>query len=576
MSREDRQASGDNSRKRARPLLEELPHERQQHGKPNKKAKADVAPRGSQLGSGESKFARALGSTDYQTREKGLSSLSLWLASRSDIPELDLLKLWKGVFYCFWHSDKAPVQDDLAKRLSGILLQLQPPVAYTYFSTFLKTIRREWLGIDRLRLDKFMLLIRYFLRQMLVLLQNSNWERELVQLYMLEVQGGCLLPADTVTASGVAYHLADIYVDEVDTVTEDSRPGPKVLVALLQPFLQALTSSPSQPLLHRIRDNVFHVVAERCRLGEGAMAKLDGPGMSEELFRAGSEDAAGQKNRVVLYELSKVFNKAARKAGQPDKPKANGMAPTKEENGHGGAPSVELHKAKKPKKGKFVGGGDVKEARGGLASAREAVQEDAGEAGPREEAEAEPTPKKKKKGIKATTRSPTGAEAKEPSSLPKKKVAAKASADTTETPPRTSKKALKLALRMKREAAGGTPSSASEGEPSSGKGSNKPSPAVSVLSTPKTALRGSLLPASLTTAGKKSVRFAMKQNLYFPFGGPLPDPDVRTPPPARPKGPALKKVSAFGASKTPNMYGRKRAAPQTPRSAPRPSAVDFF
>ena len=36
--------------------------------------------------------------------------------------------------------------------------------------------------------------------------------------------------------------------------------------------------------------------------------------MSEELFRIGSEDAAGQKNRVVLYELSKVFAKAAKKA----------------------------------------------------------------------------------------------------------------------------------------------------------------------------------------------------------------------------------------------------------------------
>jgi ribosomal RNA-processing protein 1 len=37
------------------------------------------------------------------------------------------------------------------------------------------TIRREWLGIDRLRLDKFMLLIRYFLRQALVKLKRGGW-----------------------------------------------------------------------------------------------------------------------------------------------------------------------------------------------------------------------------------------------------------------------------------------------------------------------------------------------------------------------------------------------------------------
>ena len=61
------------------------------------------------------------------------------------------------------------------------------------------------------------------------------------------------MPTDTIPAAGVAYHLADIYVDEVDTVTEDSRPPSKVLFALLQPFLDTLTSSPSQALLHRIR-----------------------------------------------------------------------------------------------------------------------------------------------------------------------------------------------------------------------------------------------------------------------------------------------------------------------------------
>lgn len=64
----------------------------------------------------ESKFARALGSSDYHTREAGLSALQTWLARKADIEAQDLLKLWKGIFYCFWHSDKAPVQ---VRRLSS-------------------------------------------------------------------------------------------------------------------------------------------------------------------------------------------------------------------------------------------------------------------------------------------------------------------------------------------------------------------------------------------------------------------------------------------------------------------------
>ncbi len=59
---------------------------------------------------GNSKFARALGSTDYSTREKGLQALSRWLVHKNSMSELDMMKLWKGLFFCFWHSDKVPVQ----------------------------------------------------------------------------------------------------------------------------------------------------------------------------------------------------------------------------------------------------------------------------------------------------------------------------------------------------------------------------------------------------------------------------------------------------------------------------------
>ncbi len=29
---------------------------------------------------------------------------------RELVSELDMLKLWKGIYFCFWHSDKEPVQ----------------------------------------------------------------------------------------------------------------------------------------------------------------------------------------------------------------------------------------------------------------------------------------------------------------------------------------------------------------------------------------------------------------------------------------------------------------------------------
>jgi ribosomal RNA-processing protein 1 len=36
-------------------------------------------------------------------------------------------------------------------------------------------MRREWFGIDRLRLDKYLMLIRKFIAQMFRLLSGSKW-----------------------------------------------------------------------------------------------------------------------------------------------------------------------------------------------------------------------------------------------------------------------------------------------------------------------------------------------------------------------------------------------------------------
>lgn len=70
---------------------------------------------------GESRFARALGSCDFHTRERGFQALAAWLASGARVDEASLGKVWKGILFCFWHSDQQPVQKDLAERLARIM-----------------------------------------------------------------------------------------------------------------------------------------------------------------------------------------------------------------------------------------------------------------------------------------------------------------------------------------------------------------------------------------------------------------------------------------------------------------------
>lgn len=60
--------------------------------------------------------------SDGLTRERGLQALARWLASRQHVSELDMRKIWKGLFYAFWHSDKAPVQVAYASQPAAVLL----------------------------------------------------------------------------------------------------------------------------------------------------------------------------------------------------------------------------------------------------------------------------------------------------------------------------------------------------------------------------------------------------------------------------------------------------------------------
>ena len=75
------------------------------------------------LHSPEVKFGRMLGSTDQRKRHQAVQMLQAYLRARSDhgaegISALDLLKLWKGLWYTLYMCDKVAVQDRLSEILA--------------------------------------------------------------------------------------------------------------------------------------------------------------------------------------------------------------------------------------------------------------------------------------------------------------------------------------------------------------------------------------------------------------------------------------------------------------------------
>ena len=70
----------------------------------------------------DTRFARALASPDPSTRARALDALGAWLGARAPggVPRGDMLKLWAGVFYAFWHSDLGPVQVRVCGRVVNL------------------------------------------------------------------------------------------------------------------------------------------------------------------------------------------------------------------------------------------------------------------------------------------------------------------------------------------------------------------------------------------------------------------------------------------------------------------------
>lgn len=91
----------------------------------NSKKTADVDPQ-LDLQSPSVKFGRLLGGTDARVRHAAVLQLQSYLKARCDVDapgfsELDLLKLWKGLWHTLYMADKVPVQDELAQQIAKLL-----------------------------------------------------------------------------------------------------------------------------------------------------------------------------------------------------------------------------------------------------------------------------------------------------------------------------------------------------------------------------------------------------------------------------------------------------------------------
>uniref|UniRef100_A0A2M4A6K2 Putative nucleolar protein n=1 Tax=Anopheles triannulatus TaxID=58253 RepID=A0A2M4A6K2_9DIPT len=226
----------------------------------------------------EIKFARALAGNDAKLRRKVLKNLETWLTTRSQstfvFSDADFLRLWKGLFYCMWMSDKPLVQEELAESLGALVrcFQHDVPVAVQFFKAFLVTMGIEWFGIDRWRTDKFMMLVRRVTRQMLFLLHETDWQTEHVALFVKTIEATIL--DSEVSPFGLTNHFNDLLLEEVAKVSEGDVPK-GVITQLLEPYVRFLMQCSDKSIGSATTTNIFHALFRQSELGQAFEEKFE-------------------------------------------------------------------------------------------------------------------------------------------------------------------------------------------------------------------------------------------------------------------------------------------------------------
>ena len=289
-----------------------------------------------QVSDGMLGLVRKLGHTDKKPRDKAVDTLKLFLSSRraASTTEMDFMKLWKGLFYCMWMSDKTPVQQELAAMLASLVHRFaDPALAALWLRAFYLTMRREWAGIDKYRLDKYYSLMRKVLHESFGYLREASWDDACVEAVVEGVRLHFTGHEETKRQGiGVTMHYFETYMAELYKAVGAGITTSQ-FEALFVPVLKgyATTVNMDKRFLNVLETNVLDVLAEDywfedCR--DEMLTGEDEEADDEKVFRstqlakiaphvwaAASAPDTVQQRRKVLYAVHKRLKRALRVSG---------------------------------------------------------------------------------------------------------------------------------------------------------------------------------------------------------------------------------------------------------------------
>ncbi|XP_047456382.1 ribosomal RNA processing protein 1 homolog A-like isoform X2 [Mugil cephalus] len=257
----------------------------------------------------EIQFAQRLASNEKPTRTKALKKLRKYINVRSQkeadgFSSDELLKLWKGLFYCLWMQDKPLLQEDLSKQISNLIHSFHDTDRQLlYLESFLQTFKREWTGIDRLRMDKFYQLVRFMFRQTFEMLKRKNWDSSAVAKF-LELLTAQLLHSSSAAPKGLQYHILDLYMTELAAVGSAELTAEQNLT-FIEPFCKSAATTKDWTLFTSICSSVFSTIIDQAPFAiEDLMKELKATEASDLGLSSEEEDEEQGNGETKIKTLN--------------------------------------------------------------------------------------------------------------------------------------------------------------------------------------------------------------------------------------------------------------------------------
>ncbi|XP_063353536.1 ribosomal RNA processing protein 1 homolog A-like [Pelmatolapia mariae] len=260
----------------------------------------------------EVQLAQRLASNEKPVRTRAMKKLRKYVSLRSQKGEFsgeELLKLWKGLFYCLWMQDKPLLQEELSRKISTLIHSFtSTQQQLSYLRSFLQTMKREWTGIDRLRMDKFFQLVRFVFRQTFEVLRRRSWDSSAVSQF-LELLTAQLLQSDAAAPSGLRLHVLDLYLTELAAVGAAELTADQNLT-FIELFCRTAARTKDRTLLSGICSSVFSTIIDQAPFAIDDLMKEVRASEDSDSGQAseGDEEEEGEEKTMKMKAGRKQLN----------------------------------------------------------------------------------------------------------------------------------------------------------------------------------------------------------------------------------------------------------------------------